>query len=160
MAKDGTIKAYSIELDRDLINNLICSVTTSIVSEINKLDINDLLEKEVIEIKETLAEIINCVFVGNVSFPNEDAEIGINDMVKLLSNELSKTVIELPDGLPFPIRFLISETIYVDRKLKMSCIMLDIDDKDLKDMLLVKRDYSFNIKDQSLKLKKMTKKIN
>ena len=38
--------------------------------------------------------------------------------------------------------------------------MLDIDDKDLKDMLLVKKEYKFNIKDQSLDLKKMTKKIN
>lgn len=159
MDKDDTIKAYSIELDRDLINNLICSVATGIVSEINKLDINDLLEKEVIEIKETLAEIINCVFVGNISFPDEDAEVGMNDMVKLLSNELSNTVLELPDGFPFPVRFLISETIYVDRKLKMSCIMLDINDKDLKDMLLVKKEYKFNIKDQSLNLKKMTKKI-
>lgn len=160
MFKDGAIKSYSVELDKNLINNLICSVTTGIVNEINKLNINDLLEKEVIEIKEALSEIINCVFVGNISFPDKDAEIGMNDMVKLLSKELSNTVIELPDGFPFPVRFLISETIYVDRKLKMSCIMLDIEDKDLRDMLLVKREYAFNTKDQSLSLKKMTKKIN
>lgn len=157
---ENSIKSYSVELDRDLINNLICSVTTGIINEINKLDINDLLEKEVVEIKETLAEIINCVFVGNISFPDEDAEIGMSDMVKLLSNELSSTVIEIPDGFPFPVRFLISDTIYLDKKLKMSCVMLDIDDKDLKDMLLIKREYTFNVKDQSLKLDKVTKKIN
>lgn len=160
MSKDDTIKAYSIELDRDLINNLICSVTMSIVSEINKFDINDLLMKEIIEIKETLAEIINCTFIINISISGDTQEDRVDETIRLISDEFSCTVLELPVGFPFPIRYLISEVVLEDNKLRLHCVMLDISDNDLKDISLLRKEYVISKKDKSFKLKKMTKKIN
>lgn len=157
---NNTIKAYASNIDRDFTNSLIYSVTMSIVNEINKFDINDLLMKERIEIKETLAEIINCTFIINISISGDTQEDRVGETIRLISDEFSCTALELPVGFPFPIRYLISEVVLEDNKLRLHCVMLDISDNDLKDISLIKKEYVIGKKDKSFKIKKMTKKIN
>ena len=160
MSKDNIIKAYASDIDRDFTRGLVYSVTMSIVSEINKFDINDLLMKETMEIKEALAEIINRTFIINISISGDTQEDRVDETIRLISDEFSCTVLELPVGFPFPIRYLISEVVLEDNKLRLHCVMLDISDNDLKDISLLRKEYVINKKDKSFKLKKMTKKIN
>lgn len=158
--ENNKIKAYASDINRDTINSLIYAVTFNIVDEINKFDISDLLKKEKSELDDILAEIINCTFVVNITFSGDNTDENIKETIRLINKELSCTVLELPVGFPFPVRYLISEVRHEDNKLKMKCIMLDIDNQELKDMSLTKKEYVVNKQEGSFRLKKMTKKIN
>lgn len=158
--ENNKIKAYASNINRDTLNSLIYAVTFNIVDEINKFDISNLLKKEIDEIKNILAEIINCTFVVNITFKGDNTDENINETIRLINKELSCTVLELPIGFPFPVRYLISEVRHEDNKLKMKCIMLEIDNQELKNMSLTKKEYVINKQEESFRLKKMTKKIN
>lgn len=166
MAKDGTIKAYSIEVlevDKSIINDLIYKIAVEIVVELIKISALDLENKTKNEIKIMIAEIINRIFVINFSFTEYKYKDRISDVVDIISKELSNMILELPllhIDFSIPIRYVISDVKYENGKIKISCRLLDIKEKKLKEISIVKKEYIVNTKDESFKLKKVTKKLN
>lgn len=152
-----------LEVDKSIINDLNYKIAVEIVVELRKISALDLENKTKNEIKIMIAEIINRTFVINFSFTEYKYKDRISDVVDIISKELSNMILELPllhIDFSIPIRYAISDVKYENGKIKISCRLLDIKEKKLKEISIVKKEYIVNTKDESFKLKKVTKKLN
>lgn len=151
-----------LEVDKSIINDLNYKIAVEIVAELIKISALDLENKTKNEIKIMIEEIINRTFVINFSFIEYKYKDRISDVIDIISKELSNMILELPllhIDFSIPIRYAISDVKYENGKIKISCRLLDIKEKKLKEISIVKKEYIVNTKDESIKLKKMTKKI-